>query len=64
MLTISLPIDLEDRLRLCARRQGKPAEACAEAALRAWVEECEAAAAQARQLGGDPVVRPRGEFWD
>lgn len=64
MLTLALPAELEDRLRFHARRLGKPAEACAEIAIRSWVEDCDAAAQRARQLGGDPVMRPPDEFWD
>ncbi len=56
--------DLMRRLRNEAARQGKTAEACALAAISGWVADCEAATAQARRLGGDPVVRPPDEFWD
>lgn len=64
MFNIPVPDDLMRRLRIEAARQGKSPESCALAALAAWVADAEAATAQARQLGGDPVVRPPDEFWD
>jgi len=64
VFTLAIPEDLMRRLRNEAARQGKSSEVCALAAIQAWVADAEAATAQARQLGGDPVVRPPDEFWD
>lgn len=64
VFTVQMPDDLIRRLRNEAARQGRSAEACVLAAIRVWVADCEAATAQARRLGGDPVVRPPDEFWD
>lgn len=64
VFSITIPDDLLRRLRQEAARQGKSPEACAIAALECWLADAEAAATLARQLGGDPVVRPPDEFWD
>lgn len=65
MLTISTDRHLDDRLSVLARRLGKRPEDCALAALTAWVEAHEEAAATARQLSGrDGVHRPPDGFFD
>lgn len=64
MNTVTLPRDLSERLVLAARRLGRAPEDCALSAIRAWVEDCEHAAAQARALSGTDVVRPPEDFMD
>jgi predicted transcriptional regulator len=64
MPSLDIPPDLDTRLRTIARRQGRTAEECALAAIRAWVEDHEEAARNAAQLGGEGVVRPPEEYWD
>lgn len=64
MLSITLDRDLERRLIVAARRLGRRPEDCVVSSVRAFVEDCEEAAARAAQLGG--VLRPGGtsDFWD
>lgn len=65
MLSLALDRDLDTRLRAAAARLGRTPEDCAISALRAFVADCEEAAAHARRLsGGETMMRPPDGFFD
>jgi len=65
MLDLKLDRDLENRLTIVARRQGRSPEECVLAAIRSYVADCEEAAQLARQLsGGETMMRPPDGFYD